>query len=127
MLLFSSGGMNVSTDKHTTKTKTNNGIEKFDLSTIDLNGSDNNKKSSYTSLGALVGSIIKFLAKTIGSLSILGICIGGVMWVISAGEDAQLETAKGIIISSVIGLIITLSAYLIVTFVQGVLYGIGGT
>ena len=69
-----------------------------------------------------------FLAKTIGRIigvvlafiGILFLCLtiyGGIIWMMAGGNEQEVEKAKNIIISAVLGLIIVLAAYAITAFV----------
>lgn len=78
-----------------------------------------------TSAEDLVGKILKFLNFTIAAVAALGIIIGGVVLMSAAGDDSQVQKGKDIILYSVIGLVITILAYVIVNFTQTALYSVG--
>jgi hypothetical protein len=86
----------------------------FDVSFIDKGG-----VRDVESLGT---KIMRFLNLTIAALSMLGVMIGGVVLITAAGNDSQVQYGKEILKFSLIGLVVTLSAYLIVTLVQTILY-----
>jgi len=56
----------------------------------------------------------------IGSLSVLFIIIGGMRYILSAGDMNQVKAAKDTILYAVIGLVVTTLAFLIVQLVLGV-------
>lgn len=58
-------------------------------------------------------AIYKFGIWTIGLSALLMIMIGGFMYITSAGNNASMEKAKGIITDAIIGVLMALSAYLI--------------
>lgn len=64
-------------------------------------------------IGGLVGAVLAF----IGVIFLLLIVYGGFMWMTAAGNDQQVEKARNVIVASVIGLVIVLSAYAITSFV----------
>jgi hypothetical protein len=65
------------------------------------------------------------MAMTIGSFAFLAIVVGGFMMVTSAGQEAQVQRGKDIIKLSIIGLIVVLMAYFLVSFTQSIFYEYG--
>ncbi len=53
----------------------------------------------------------------IGALSVVMIIIGGLRYVISGGETANITAAKNTILYAIVGLVISLLAYAIINFV----------
>ncbi|MFA6514331.1 MAG: pilin [Patescibacteria group bacterium] len=76
----------------------------------------------------LVGRIIQIVLSLLGII-ILGLIIyAGFLWMTSNGEEDKITQAKRIITNAIIGLVITLSAWAITTFVISRLFGaISGT
>jgi len=70
--------------------------------------------------------IITFLAAVIGGLSVLVLSIGGFLMLSSAGDETRYEKGKNFAKFSIIGLIVTLSAYILVTLVQLLIRSIYG-
>ena len=64
-------------------------------------------------VGILIGAVLSF----IGVIFMALIIFGGFQWMIARGNDQQVEKAKNLIIQSIIGLIIVLSAYAITAFI----------
>lgn len=62
----------------------------------------------------IVTNVLLFI---IGAVAVIMIIIGGVKYVISNGDSAQVTSAKNTILYAVIGLIVALLAYAIVKFV----------
>lgn len=58
-------------------------------------------------------SIYKFGIGAVGICAMLMIMIGGYMYMASAGNNASMEKAKGVITDAIVGLILALSSYLI--------------
>ena len=63
--------------------------------------------------------ILNLVWKILGMLSVLFVAIGGLKYVLSNGDANQVNSAKNTILYAVIGLVISLSVYMIVTFVLG--------
>lgn len=98
---------------------------------LDLNSRDTaNLKGMITIQGqgifanaaSFLGSIIDYLIKFVGSVALILIVIGGVRLVVAAGDDNAVQNAKQMITYAIIGLAVALLAYIIVTFVHGLLY-----
>lgn len=68
-------------------------------------------------LNANIEIIINILLFLIGAVSVIMIILGGIRYVLSNGEAAQITGAKNTILYAVIGLIVALLAYAIVNFV----------
>ncbi len=63
--------------------------------------------------GNVVGAGLQF----IGGLFFILIIYGGLLWMTARGNEQQVEKAKNLIITAVIGLVIVLSAYAITSFI----------
>lgn len=68
-----------------------------------------------TILGNVVGAALSF----VGVLFLLLMIYGGVLWMTAQGNEQQVEKARNLIISAIIGLIIVLGAYAITSFIGG--------
>ena len=66
--------------------------------------------------------IMRFLSLTIAAFAALGIALGGLFMIASAGNEGAVSKGRTLLYFSTIGLAITLCAYLIVTLVQTALY-----
>ena len=71
---------------------------------------------------AFLLGIIDFLSKVIGTVAIILVIIGGALMLVSEGDDNKIQKGKTILTQAIIGLIIALSSYILVTFVQSLLY-----
>lgn len=60
-----------------------------------------------------ISAIYKFGIGAVGVCAMLMIIIGGYMYITSAGNNASMEKAKGVITDAVVGLLIAFSSYLI--------------
>lgn len=78
-----------------------------------------NKKNP---VGAFILQMINLIALTAASLSFLAVVVAGFLMMSAAGNENQLNKGKEILSKAIIGLVITLSAYFIVAFVQNLLF-----
>ena len=70
------------------------------------------------SVNNTVGSIVNVLLWVVGILSVTMIVWSGFKYITSAGDTSKLASAKSTLIYAVVGLIIAILAYAIVTFVR---------
>ena len=61
-----------------------------------------------------ISDIITYLMKIAIGVAVLAICIGGVLYVVSAGEPGLVEMGKNAMKNALIGFVITLAAFLII-------------
>lgn len=64
-----------------------------------------------------IGTLINVFLGLLGIIFLLLIIYAGFLWMTAAGDEGKVKNAKNIMVTSVIGLIILLSAYAISTFV----------
>ena len=64
-------------------------------------------------------SLVSLLMTFLGIIAVIIILYGGFVWMTAAGAEERVGKAKKIIVSGIIGLIVILSAWLIVNFVEG--------
>ena len=60
-----------------------------------------------------ISAVYKFGIWTVGIAAMLMIMIGGYMYMMSAGNNASMQKAKGVITDAIVGLILALTSYLI--------------
>jgi hypothetical protein len=77
-------------------------------------------------IASFILQIINFISLTVASLSFLGIVIGGFMLLASSGNENLVNRGKETITYAIIGLVLTLSSYFIVSFVQNLLFDTAG-
>lgn len=70
------------------------------------------------SVDSTIGSIVDVLMWVVGILSVVMITWSGFRYITSAGDTSKLASAKNTLIYAVVGLIIAIMAYAIVTFVR---------
>jgi len=92
----------------------------FDLSSITHKGIQGSTRQSWIRRGInyFFERIIGFMATVIGSLAVLVLTYGGFMILTAGGEDDRIQKGKQYAYGSLIGLGITLMAYIMVTLVQ---------
>ena len=66
--------------------------------------------------------LIDLLVKFVGLMAFAFLVIGGFRLLVAAGDDNEIQKAKSMITYSILGLVVTLLAYIIVAGVQGILY-----
>lgn len=72
-----------------------------------------------SSVDNLVQTIVGILSFVIGIVSVIMIIVGGIRYTLSNGDAGRIKSAKDTVLYSVIGLVISLLAYVIVNFVVG--------
>ena len=77
-----------------------------------------------TTVEWLLKNIINTFAATVSVFAILGIIIGGILLMTAFGQEEKIQTGKAVMLYSILGLVFTLLAYIIVAFVQTVIYSI---
>lgn len=70
-------------------------------------------------LGAITGTTINAALQLVGIIFMGLLVYAGILWMTARGQEDQIEKAKKIISASIIGLVITISAYAITVFVTG--------
>lgn len=93
--------------------------------TLDGTKGFGNEPGQINNIGFYLVRTINFMALTIGSFAFLAIVIGGFILVTSGGQEAQLQRGKDIIKFAIIGLIVALLSYFIVSFIQSLVYEYG--
>lgn len=78
--------------------------------------SDVNSGSS-TDLTGLIKKVINILLFLTGAVAVIMIIIGGIRYVTSGGEQAQITGAKNTILYAVVGLVVASMAFAVVNFV----------
>lgn len=69
----------------------------------------------------IVKNVLNAIFGIMGVISAVVIIIGGVLYIISAGDPGKVATAKKAILYAVIGLVVSLSAFAITNFILGAL------
>lgn len=77
---------------------------------------------SHSGVVALLVNVISLFVKVISSISLIVFIIGALLVITSEGKEDVLEKGKSAMLYSVIGIIVALMSFVIVTFVRSVLY-----
>lgn len=65
----------------------------------------------------LVSQVVSVVLSLAGTASVILLIVGGFMWMTSAGNEEKLKKAKGMIQAAIVGLVIVMLAYVVVSFV----------
>lgn len=68
-------------------------------------------------------NIARLVVYLVGAIAVLFLVYGGIMYLTAGGDDAKVKAARSIITNAVIGLIVAIVAFSIVTIVQGLVGG----
>jgi hypothetical protein len=71
-------------------------------------------------------AIIQWILGLLGLVAVIMILIGGFKWMTAGGNEEKIESAKKLLTSAIIGLVIVLLAWAIVIFALGVLQNTSG-
>jgi hypothetical protein len=71
---------------------------------------------------AFILDIINFITRIIGSIAMILIIVGGLMMIVSQGDENLLQKGKGVVTAAVIGLVITMFSFIIIKFFQSIFY-----
>lgn len=82
---------------------------------------------SSSDVSGVVGGVILRLGGLIGALFLALLVYGGAIWMTAQGSDEKIKKAKGIITSAVIGLIVTIAAYSISSYVIKIASGVASS
>ena len=74
-------------------------------------------KTEANPIAFLLGRIISSVLGVIGSLALVMFIYGGVIWMLSAGNQEQVTKVKNILIWATIGIVIIFTSYALVKFV----------
>ncbi|HCW32796.1 MAG: hypothetical protein UT36_C0006G0042 [Candidatus Peregrinibacteria bacterium GW2011_GWF2_39_17] len=71
---------------------------------------------------AFILDVINFVTRIIGAIAMIMLILGGLMMIVSEGDDTRLQKGKGLLETAIFGLIIVMFSYIIVRFVQSIFY-----
>ncbi|MCX6741326.1 MAG: hypothetical protein NTY61_02935 [Candidatus Parcubacteria bacterium] len=72
---------------------------------------------SQTDLTVIIGSIISIVIQFLGIIAVIIVLIGGFIWMTSGGDSEKIKKARDLMTNGIIGLVIIILAYAIVTFI----------
>ena len=90
------------------------GAAKGDDQSACLFGNENGCDQGQTPIFRIVTNVLLFI---IGAVSVIMLIIGGFRYVTSQGDQTQMQSAKNTILYAVIGVVVSIAAYAIVSFV----------
>ncbi len=82
-----------------------------------LEGAKKTGTEGGATLEVRIGTVTSILLFIIGAISVIMIIVGGIKYVVSNGDSGKVKAAKDTIMYAVVGLVIALLAYAIVSFV----------
>lgn len=74
--------------------------------------------STATDAPSLLATIINWLLSLVALLAMVALIWGGIMYIISLGDESRAQTAKKIILYAITGLIVVIISFVIITTVQ---------
>jgi uncharacterized protein YacL len=77
-------------------------------------------------IGTVLSNVITIILIGAAIIALFFLIYGGIRWITSGGDKAKVETARNTIIAAIIGLIVALLAFFIITIVLG-LFGLSLT
>lgn len=86
---------------------------------LETTASNAGLQTSNYNVQGFVGGAINAALSIIGVVFLVLIVYGGMLWMLSEGDETKVGKARGLIFHSIIGLILVLSAYAITNFVVG--------
>ncbi|MFC1787622.1 Mbov_0395 family pilin-like conjugal transfer protein [Patescibacteria group bacterium] len=72
-------------------------------------------------LVSTINSVIKTALGFLGIVAVIVILVGGFKWMTAGGNEDKVKSARKVLVSGVIGLVIILAAYALASFVIGAL------
>ncbi|MCK5413514.1 MAG: hypothetical protein KAI57_04040 [Candidatus Pacebacteria bacterium] len=69
----------------------------------------------------LVGNVLQWVLGVAGSISLLMLIAGGIMYITSAGDEQKIATSKKLITWTIFGLIVVLASYSIIVVLDSIL------
>ena len=76
---------------------------------------------------SIFGRVTNILLFLVGAISVIMLIIGGIRYVISGGDQAQVTSAKNTILYAIVGIVVAFLAYAAVNFVTQALSGTNAT
>jgi hypothetical protein len=101
----------------------------FSLSIIDGANSARGTEQATDLFGStgIFTTVTNVMLFVVGAISVIMIVIGGLRYVVSGGNSANITTAKNTVLYAIVGLIVAIMAYAIINFViSSFVPGIGG-
>lgn len=84
---------------------------------------DNPLEGNITDINSIVGNIIKTVLGVMGAFVLLMIVYGGFTWLTAAGSPEKVKSGANTIMWAVLGAVVVLGSYFLLTTVLGILAG----
>ena len=94
------------------------GLENIFESSHGLPGQSVKPGAGESGITKFFSSVISMMQDVTAIVSVLGICIVGIMYIMSRGDEEKTETAKKYMIAILTGLILALSAWAIISMID---------
>jgi hypothetical protein len=85
--------------------------------TTDKQGGTQIEIQTFADILKVIANVARILIAMSGALAVIFIIVAGIWYITSAGDPGRIKRAKDIIINSIVGLIIIMTAYGVVTFI----------
>ncbi len=82
--------------------------------------------STDTSIPVMVGNVIRIILGISGTVALVIVVMGGVKWMTSGGAEAKITSARKLMVSGAIGIVIIAAAYAITSFVMNQMLAVVG-
>ena len=86
-----------------------------------LNSSASNAQLENPNLPTMIGKIVGVALSFVGVIFLVLMIAGGIMWMVSNGNEEKVGKAKNLIVAAIIGLIVVLAAYALTITIGNVL------
>ena len=79
-----------------------------------------------TSIPVMVGNVIRIILGISGTAALIIVVMGGVKWMTSGGAEAKITSARKLMVSGAVGIVIIAAAYAITSFVMNQMVAVVG-
>jgi len=73
------------------------------------------------SVSSVIGAVVTLLLIAAAVIFLIYLVLGGIKWIMSEGDKAQVEAARNQITHAIFGLVIVFGAWIVISLVQGIL------
>jgi hypothetical protein len=91
----------------------------------EANATDSGLATS-TSVPTMVGNVIRIILGISGTAALIIVVMGGVKWMTSGGAEAKITSARKLMVSGAVGIVIIAAAYAITSFVMNQMLAVVG-
>lgn len=74
--------------------------------------------TKFKNVQEFINALVEFSIQIVGAVAVLSIILSGYKYIVSGGDEKKTKEARDSIFNTVIGMIIVVSAYLLVKFVM---------